>query len=134
MGAVDGPADEGEPGDVMQARWGVHGDHSIIALTASNHQDVFAVTVDAFNFSETYQTPVVLLFDEVVGHMRESWRCQELGRFHWWTVCGCRCRRAWITIRDPRPGGKGGETPDAFTGTRRSIEHGESRPRKLPTV
>jgi 2-oxoglutarate ferredoxin oxidoreductase subunit alpha len=58
-------------GDVNQARWGVHGDHSIIALTASNHQDVFAMTVDAFNFSETYRTPVILLFDEVIGHMRE---------------------------------------------------------------
>lgn len=59
-------------GDVNQARWGTHGDHAIIALTASNHQDVFAVTVDAFNFSETYRTPVVLLFDEVIGHMREK--------------------------------------------------------------
>jgi 2-oxoglutarate ferredoxin oxidoreductase subunit alpha len=59
-------------GDVNQARWGTHGDHSIIALTASNHQDVFAITVDAFNFSETYRTPVILLFDEVIGHMREG--------------------------------------------------------------
>jgi len=59
-------------GDVNQARWGVHGDHAIIALTASNHQDVFAITVDAFNFSETFRTPVILLFDEVIGHMREK--------------------------------------------------------------
>lgn len=59
-------------GDVNQARWGTHGDHAIIALTASNHQDVFAMTVEAFNFAETYRTPVVLLFDEVVGHMREG--------------------------------------------------------------
>ncbi len=66
-------------GDVNQARWGVHGDHSIIALTASNHQDVFAVTVDAFNFSETYRTPVILLFDEVVGHMRERLQIPEPG-------------------------------------------------------
>jgi 2-oxoglutarate ferredoxin oxidoreductase subunit alpha len=58
-------------GDVMQARWGTHGDHAIVALTASNHQDVFAVTVEAFNIAETYRTPVVLLLDEVVGHMRE---------------------------------------------------------------
>jgi len=66
-------------GDVNQARWGVHGDHSIIALTASNHQDVFAITVDAFNFSETYRTPVILLFDEVVGHMREGLQIPEPG-------------------------------------------------------
>jgi 2-oxoglutarate/2-oxoacid ferredoxin oxidoreductase subunit alpha len=59
-------------GDINQARWGTHGDHSIIALTASNHQDVFAMTVDAFNMAETYRTPVVLLFDEAVGHMREK--------------------------------------------------------------
>lgn len=58
-------------GDVMQARWGTHGDHAIIALTASNNQDVFAMTVDAFNLSETYRTPVILLFDEVVAHTRE---------------------------------------------------------------
>ncbi|MBW2610439.1 MAG: 2-oxoacid:acceptor oxidoreductase subunit alpha [Deltaproteobacteria bacterium] len=59
-------------GDVMQARWGTHGDHAIITLTASNHQDVFAMTVEAFNLAETYRTPVILLLDEVVGHMREK--------------------------------------------------------------
>jgi len=59
-------------GDINQARWGTHGDHAIIALTASNHQDVFAMTVDGFNLAETYRTPVVLLFDEVIGHMREK--------------------------------------------------------------
>jgi 2-oxoglutarate ferredoxin oxidoreductase subunit alpha len=59
-------------GDVNQARWGTHGDHAIIALTASNHQDVFEMTVEAFNLAETYRTPVVLLFDEVIGHMREK--------------------------------------------------------------
>jgi len=66
-------------GDVMQARWGTHGDHSIVALTASNHQDVFAMTVEAFNIAETYRTPVVLLFDEVVGHMRERLEIPEPG-------------------------------------------------------
>jgi 2-oxoglutarate ferredoxin oxidoreductase subunit alpha len=66
-------------GDVNQARWGTHGDHGIIALTASNHQDVFAITVDAFNMAETYRTPVVLLFDEVVGHMRERLVIPEEG-------------------------------------------------------
>jgi len=58
-------------GDVNQARWGTHGEHSMIVMTASNNQDVFSVTVDAFNISETYRTPVVLLLDEVVGHTRE---------------------------------------------------------------
>ena len=66
-------------GDINQARWGTHGDHSIIALTASNHQDVFTMTVDAFNMAETYRTPVVLLFDEAVGHMREKLVIPEKG-------------------------------------------------------
>ena len=66
-------------GDVKQARWGTHGDHAIVALTASNHQDVFAMTVEAFNIAETYRTPVVLLFDEVVGHMRERLVIPEPG-------------------------------------------------------
>jgi len=59
-------------GDVMQARWGTHGDHAIIALTASNHQDIFTTTVEAFNLAETYRTPVILLYDEVLAHMREQ--------------------------------------------------------------
>ncbi len=67
-------------GDIMQARWGTHGDHSIIAMTASNHQDVFSITVDAFNFAETYRTPVILLLDEAVGHMREKLVIPEPGK------------------------------------------------------
>jgi len=59
-------------GDVNQARWGTHGDHAIVTLTASNLQDVFLMTVEAFNIAETFRTPVILLFDEVVGHMREK--------------------------------------------------------------
>ncbi len=59
-------------GDVNQARWGTHGDHAIITLTASSHQDLFGITVDAFNMAETYRTPVILLIDEVIGHMREK--------------------------------------------------------------
>lgn len=66
-------------GDVNQARWGTHGDHSIVAMTASNHQDVFSITVEAFNIAETYRTPVILLFDEVVGHMREKLVLPEPG-------------------------------------------------------
>jgi len=66
-------------GDVNQARWGTHGDHAIVVLTASNHQDVFRMTVEAFNIAETYRTPVVLLFDEVVGHMREKLVLPEAG-------------------------------------------------------
>ncbi|CCK81293.1 MULTISPECIES: 2-oxoacid:acceptor oxidoreductase subunit alpha [Desulfobacula] len=66
-------------GDINQARWGTHGDHAIIALTASNHQDIFKITVDAFNMAETYRTPVILLLDEVIGHMREKLVIPEPG-------------------------------------------------------
>ncbi|MCG8553554.1 MAG: 2-oxoacid:acceptor oxidoreductase subunit alpha [Desulfobacterales bacterium] len=59
-------------GDTMQARWGTHGDHSIIAMTASNLQDVFTTTVEAFNLAEKYRTPVILMFDEATQHLREK--------------------------------------------------------------
>lgn len=58
--------------DVMQARWGRHGDQRIIALSPSSIQETFDLTVRAFNLSEKYRTPVILLMDEVVGHMREK--------------------------------------------------------------
>ena len=70
-GPSTGLPTHGSQGDVNQARWGTHGDHAIIALTASNHQDVFATTVEAFNLAESYRTSVILLLDEVVAHMRE---------------------------------------------------------------
>lgn len=59
-------------GDVMQARWGTHGDHPIIVLAVSTTQDCFDITVKAFNFSEKYRTPVIILADEVVAHTREK--------------------------------------------------------------
>ena len=59
-------------GDVMQARWGTHGDHPIIALAPSTVRECFDLTLKAFNFSEKYRTPVIIVFDEVVGHMREK--------------------------------------------------------------
>ena len=59
-------------GDVQQAKWGTHGDHSIVAITASTIQDIFEMTIEAYNISETYRTPVIILLDEVMGHMREK--------------------------------------------------------------
>lgn len=58
-------------GDVMQARWGSHGDRGVIALSPSSVKEAFDVTVQAVNFSEKFSTPVIVLLDEVVGHMRE---------------------------------------------------------------
>ena len=57
--------------DVMQARWGSHGDYEIIALAPSSVQEMFDLTVDAFNLAETYRVPVFVLADEIVGHMWE---------------------------------------------------------------
>jgi 2-oxoglutarate ferredoxin oxidoreductase subunit alpha len=59
-------------GDVQQARWGTHGDHPIIVLSVSTTWECFAVTVKAFNLSEKYRTPVIILSDEVVAHTREK--------------------------------------------------------------
>jgi 2-oxoglutarate ferredoxin oxidoreductase subunit alpha len=78
-GPSTGIPTHGSQGDINQARWGTHGDHAIIAMTASNHQDVFEVTVEAFNLAETYRTPVILLLDEIVGHMRERLVIPEPG-------------------------------------------------------
>jgi 2-oxoglutarate/2-oxoacid ferredoxin oxidoreductase subunit alpha len=58
-------------GDVMQAKWGTHGDHPIIVLSPSTIQEVVETTIAAFDFSERYRIPVILLMDEIIGHMRE---------------------------------------------------------------
>jgi 2-oxoglutarate ferredoxin oxidoreductase subunit alpha len=59
-------------GDIMQARWGTHGDHVIIALCPASVKEVFDLTITATNLAEKYRTPVILLIDEVIGHMREK--------------------------------------------------------------
>ncbi|KPJ64937.1 2-oxoglutarate ferredoxin oxidoreductase subunit alpha [candidate division WOR-1 bacterium DG_54_3] len=58
--------------DTMQARWGTHGDYNAIALGPSSVKECFDFTVRAFNLSEKYRTPVVVLMDEVLAHMREK--------------------------------------------------------------
>jgi len=59
-------------GDVMQARWGTHGDHPVIVLTASSVQTTYEMTIEAFNMSEKFRVPVILLLDAVISHMREN--------------------------------------------------------------
>jgi 2-oxoglutarate ferredoxin oxidoreductase subunit alpha len=65
-------------GDVMQARWGSHGDRAGVTLTASSVRGVFEATVTAFNVSEQFRVPVVLLLDAVVSHMREGVELPDL--------------------------------------------------------
>lgn len=64
-------------GDIMQARWGTHGDHPAIALTPNSVQETYEYTIKAFNISEKYRTPVILLMDETVGHMREKLKLMD---------------------------------------------------------
>lgn len=59
-------------GDVQQARWGTHGDHPIIVLSASDVQECLEMTVRAFNLAEKYRSPVILLLDEITAHTREK--------------------------------------------------------------
>ncbi len=61
----------GAQGDMMQARWGSHGHYEIIALAPSSPQELFFQTITAFNLSETYRLPVMIMADEVVGHLCE---------------------------------------------------------------
>lgn len=71
VGPSTGQATAPAQGDVMQARWGTHGDHPIIALSPSSVPECFHLTVKAYELSERYRIPVIFLMDEIVGHMRE---------------------------------------------------------------
>jgi 2-oxoglutarate/2-oxoacid ferredoxin oxidoreductase subunit alpha len=59
-------------GDMMQAKWGTHGDHPVIALCPSSVKETYELTIKAFNLAEKYRMPVLLMMDEVIGHMREK--------------------------------------------------------------
>lgn len=59
-------------GDVMQARWGTHGDHPIVVLSPASVRETYELTVRAFNLSEQYRIPVILLSDEIVAHLTEK--------------------------------------------------------------
>jgi len=71
-GPSTGLPTQGAQGDMMQARWGSHGDYEIIALAPASPQEIFYQTIEAFNLSETYRTPVLIMTDEIVGHMSEK--------------------------------------------------------------
>jgi 2-oxoglutarate ferredoxin oxidoreductase subunit alpha len=58
--------------DMMQARWGSHGDYEIIAICPQSPQEAFDLTIDAFNLAELYRVPVMVMMDECVGHMTEK--------------------------------------------------------------
>ena len=72
LGPSTGQATKCGQGDVMQSRWGTHGDRTAIVLSPNSVQEMFTLTIKAFNLAEKYRTPVILLADEVVAHMREQ--------------------------------------------------------------
>ncbi|HFE63155.1 MAG TPA: 2-oxoacid:acceptor oxidoreductase subunit alpha, partial [Caldithrix sp.] len=69
-------------GDIMQARWGTHGDHFLIALAPESVKETFYLTIKAFNLSEKFRVPVVLLMDEAIGHMREKVAVPDFSTIH----------------------------------------------------
>jgi len=71
-GPCTGQATKVGQGDVMQARWGIHGDYAPVVLASNSVQELFDLTVRAFNLAETFRTPVILLSDEIISHMHES--------------------------------------------------------------
>lgn len=72
VGPSTGQPTSPSQGDIMQARWGTHGDHWLIALTPASVPECFELTLRAYALSEKYRVPVILLMDEVIGHMREK--------------------------------------------------------------
>ncbi len=72
MGPSTGMPTSPSQGDMMMARWGTHGDHPVIALSPSSVKEAYFLTIRAFNLSEKYRTPVLLMMDEIIGHLREG--------------------------------------------------------------
>lgn len=71
-GPSTGQATKPAQGDVMQARWGTHGDHNIIALSPNSAQECFDLMPECFDLADAYRTPVMLLMDGEIGHIREN--------------------------------------------------------------
>lgn len=71
VGPSTGQPTSPSQGDVMQARWGTHGDHPVLALSPWTVREAFDAAVMAVNYAERFRTPVILLMDEIVGHLRE---------------------------------------------------------------
>lgn len=59
-------------GDLMQSKWGTHGDHPVIVISPSSVQECYTETVRAFNMAERFRVPVIFLMDEIIGHLREG--------------------------------------------------------------
>ncbi|WP_373500589.1 2-oxoacid:acceptor oxidoreductase subunit alpha [Desulfococcus sp.] len=91
-GPSTGLPTQGAQSDMMQARWGSHGDYEIIAIAPASPQEMFDLAITAFNLSETYRTPVFIMSDEIVGHMSEKVIIPDAGKIK--------------TVSRPRPTGR----------------------------
>lgn len=80
-GPSTGQPTEPSQGDIMQARWGSHGDYEIIALSPNSVQESLDLTIDCFNLAEKYRNPVLLMTDGEVGHMREGISVPDFGTY-----------------------------------------------------
>ncbi len=76
-GPSTGQPTRASQGDVMQSRWGSHGDYEIIALAPNSVQEMFDLTIEAFNLAETYRVPVIILSDADIGHMRGTFTVSD---------------------------------------------------------
>jgi 2-oxoglutarate ferredoxin oxidoreductase subunit alpha len=90
-------------GDVMQARWGTHGDHPAIALCPSTVREVFDLTVRAFNLAERYRTPVILLMDAMIGHMRERVELPPADQVEVWDRSSTEVPPEWYKAYENEP-------------------------------
>lgn len=81
-GPSQGQAGKAGQGDVMQARFGSHGDYEIIALSPKSAEECFTLTIQAFNLAEQYRTPVVILSDSVIAHLREAVDFSKINKFN----------------------------------------------------
>ncbi|MGM0426058.1 MAG: 2-oxoacid:acceptor oxidoreductase subunit alpha [Thermodesulfobacteriota bacterium] len=101
-GPSTGLPTQGAQGDMMQARWGSHGHYEIIALAPASPQEIFYQTIEAFNLSETYRIPVLVMTDEMVGHLSERVVIPEAKAIQ--TVSRVRARGKKDTFKPYKPG------------------------------
>jgi len=112
-GPSTGLPTQGAQGDMMQARWGSHGHYEIIALAPASPQELFYQTIDAFNLSETYRVPVLIMTDEMIGHLSERVVIPEAKAIH--TVSRPRARGRKDRFKPFKPG-PNGVAPMAIAG------------------
>jgi 2-oxoglutarate ferredoxin oxidoreductase subunit alpha len=72
QGPATGQATRPSQGDVMQSRWGASGDYQLIVLSPWSVEEMYYLTIEAFNLSERFRVPVILLADEVIAHLKET--------------------------------------------------------------